>query len=214
MVLAAVGGLLDAFVYLNHGKVFAGAMTGNAVLCGIAVISHNSSRLLHNAMPIFGFLCGLWAAERVEGWLRHHAATVALGAEATGLLIASFLPGSFPDAAFVFAVSLLTAFQIASFRKVDQYSYNSTFITSDLRTIVIGLYEALDPQNRSKGLRQAREIGLVVLAFIAGAVVAAGTAPRLGNHTLWLACIGLIAVLANALRRSVAGEAKRRHAGH
>ena len=48
MLLAFVGGSLDAFLYLNHGHVFAGAMTGNAVLCGIALLSGNKGNAVHH----------------------------------------------------------------------------------------------------------------------------------------------------------------------
>jgi hypothetical protein len=34
-LFAFTGGSLDAFLYLNHGHVFAGVMTGNAVLWGV-----------------------------------------------------------------------------------------------------------------------------------------------------------------------------------
>jgi uncharacterized membrane protein YoaK (UPF0700 family) len=34
VLLAFTGGSLDAFIYINHGHVFAAAMTGNAVLFG------------------------------------------------------------------------------------------------------------------------------------------------------------------------------------
>ena len=52
MLLAFAGGTLDAFLYLVHGKVFAGAMTGNAVLCGIAILGRNGPDILHDALPI------------------------------------------------------------------------------------------------------------------------------------------------------------------
>ena len=202
MLLGFVGGSLDAFLYLNHGRVFAGAMTGNAVLCGIALLSHNGMNALHHALPIVAFVCGVWLAEALAKRLKHHATTVGLGCEMAGLLLASFLPAGFPDPLFVLWIAFLAAYQIASFRKVDRYSYNSTFITGDLRTTVVGLYEALDPAKRADGLRQARSIGLVVLSFIGGAVASGVSAPRLGNRTLWVPAAALMIVFINALRRS------------
>jgi hypothetical protein len=45
-LLAATGGLLDALVYLNHGHVFATAMTGNLIFLGIAAISRNWNEII------------------------------------------------------------------------------------------------------------------------------------------------------------------------
>jgi uncharacterized membrane protein YoaK (UPF0700 family) len=41
MLLATTGGLLDAVVYLNHGHVFANAMTGNVIFLGIAAVGRD-----------------------------------------------------------------------------------------------------------------------------------------------------------------------------
>lgn len=202
MLLGFVGGTLDAFLYLSHGRVFAGAMTGNAVLCGIALLGRNGAGALQHALPIVAFVCGVWMAEVLAKRLKQHATTVGLGCEMFGLLAASFLPGSFPNLLFVPWIAFLAAYQIASFRKIDRYSYNSTFITGDLRTTVVGLYEALDPAKRADGLRQARSIGLVIFSFVGGAVSGSVLAPRLGNRTLWLPVATLMIVLVNALRRS------------
>lgn len=203
VVLASVGGLLDAFLYMEHGKVFAGAMTGNAVLCGIALLSHNGMNALHHALPIIAFFCGMWAAEVLQGRIRHHSITVALAAEAAVLLTASFLSRNFPDPVFIFLISGVAALQIATFRKVDQYSYNATFITGDMRTFVVGLYESREPGKRAECRGQARDLGLIIAAFLGGVVLGAFLSPRFGNHTLWLAAAAVLTIFAAALRRSL-----------
>lgn len=206
IILCFAGGVLDAFLYLDHGHVFAGAMTGNTVLFGIALLSHNTLNIVHHALPILAFLCGAWLAEILQGRLKHHATTVALAAEALGLLIASLLPHSFPDQAYVFLIAFVAAFQVASFRQADQFTYASTFITGDMRTFIVGLYESSQPGKRAQSLRKARDLGLAILAFLLGAVVSAWLSPRLGNHTLWIALAALLGVFAIALRRSVSTE--------
>ena len=200
-LLAFSGGTLDAFLYLQHGKVFAGAMTGNAVLCGIALLSHDRLDAVRHALPLLAFIVGVWCPQALQGRLRHHAVSAGLACEAGGLLLASFLPRSFPDLLFIPFIASIAAFQIASFRKVDQQSYNSTFITGDLRTLIVGLYQALQPDKREEGLRQARDLGVIVATFLLGAVAAAVLSPRLGNHTLWLAVLSLLLVLGMALGR-------------
>lgn len=203
LLLAFTGGVLDAFLYVAHGKVFAGAMTGNAVLTGIAFLSHNHHDALHHLLPIVSFLVGVWLAFAVESRMKRHAAVAGLLFEALGLFALSWLPGGYPDALFIVGISGLAGYQIASFRKVDSYAYNATFITANLRTVVEAAHNALVPSQRRKSLRELRDLGLVVIVFIAGVVMGALLTPRLGNHALWVAVIPLVLVLALVLRRDL-----------
>ncbi len=202
VLLAITGGSLDAFIYLNHGHVFAAAMTGNGVLLGVSILHHDYMQSLRHLLPIFGFLLGVFLANFLDNKLKHHAVTVGLLCEIIALFIASFLPVHFSNLAFVPIIAIVAAYQIASFRQVDTYSYNSTFITSNLRTAVDGLYDALDPARRQAGLRKFRELSCIILAFLLGAIAGAILSPRLYNHTLWLISLPLVAVLILTLRRA------------
>jgi len=202
VLLALTGGALDAFIYLNHGHVFAAAMTGNGVLLGVAILHHDYAQALRHLLPIFGFITGIFFANLLDKSLRHHAVTVGLVCEISALFVASFLPGRFPDLAFVPIISIVAAYQITSFRQVDTYAYNSTFITSNLRTAVDGLYDALTPAKRKAGLRKFRELSCIVLAFLGGAIAGAILAPRLYNHTLWIINLPLMTVLLLTLYRT------------
>ena len=202
ILLALTGGSLDAFIYLNHGHVFAAAMTGNGVLLGVSILHHDYAQTLRHTLPILGFVIGVFFANLLDKSLKHHAVTVGLACEISALFIASFLPGRFPDAAFVPLIAIVAAYQVASFRKADNYSYNSTFMTGNLRTAVDGLYDALHPATRNAGLRKFAELSGIVFAFLVGATTGAILSPHLYNHTLWLITLPLVAVLILALRRS------------
>jgi uncharacterized membrane protein YoaK (UPF0700 family) len=201
ILLAFTGGSLDAFIYLNHGHVFATAMTGNGVLLGVSILHRDYAQALRHLLPIFGFILGVFLSHVLDKTLKHHTVTVGLLCEISALFIASFLPGRFPDLAFVLIISIVAAYQVASFRKADEYSYNSTFMTGNLRTAVDGLYDALSPTKRKAGLRKFRELSCIVLAFLAGATAGAILSPHLRNHILWLIDLPLLAVLILALRR-------------
>jgi uncharacterized membrane protein YoaK (UPF0700 family) len=206
ILLALTGGSLDAFVYLNHGHVFAAAMTGNGVLLGVAILHHDYAQALRHLLPIFGFITGVFCAHVLDKTLKHHAVTVGLLCEISALFIASFLPGSFPDLAFVPLLAIVAAYQVTSFRKVDDYAYNSTFMTGNLRTAVDGLYDALTPAARKAGLRKFRELSFIVIAFLLGATAGAILSPHLYNHTLWLIDLPLAAVLLLTLHRASASS--------
>ncbi len=201
MLLAFTGGGLDAFAYLNHGKVFAGAMTGNSVLLGIAVLHRSGHEILHCLFPLLAFIAGVWGAKLLEDRLQDHAVLVGLACEILTLFAASWMPGSFPDLIFVPVLSLAAAYQVASFRSADQYSYNSTFITGNMRSAIISFHDAGKNGSPPDSWRKFMELSLIILGFLAGAISGSVAAPRLLNHTLWLLDLPLLAVLVLVLRR-------------
>jgi uncharacterized membrane protein YoaK (UPF0700 family) len=187
LLLATTGGMLDAFVYLNHGHVFANAMTGNVVLLGISALSHNWVQALRHFVPLCAFVTGVTAAKFMGSRLRHRAGLIGLTIETAALFTVSLLPASFPQMAFTAIIAFVASYQVASFRYVDSFSYNSTFVTGNLRTVVDGLYEALSPSTHRQGLKKAKDLGLICLCFLLGVIAGATLAPRFANHTLWFA---------------------------
>jgi uncharacterized membrane protein YoaK (UPF0700 family) len=202
MLLASAGGGLDTFVFLNHGHVFAAAMTGNGIFLGVAVLHHDWTQVVRHLVLIFSFVLGVFVSKALSGTLKRHAITVGLSCEIGVLFLASWLPGSFPDSVFVPMIAVVAAYQVASFRTADIYSYNSTFLTGNLRSAMEGLYDAFNPSLRNAGLRQFRHLSLIVASFLAGACGGAILAPRLFNHTLWLPGLLLTIVLLLVVRHS------------
>jgi uncharacterized membrane protein YoaK (UPF0700 family) len=208
MLLAATGGLLDAVVYLNHGHVFANSMSGNVIFLGIAVLGRDWGDIVPYLLPLAGFFAGVLTSKHLRARLGLRSVVLGLALEIVAIFIFGWLPGSFPEMAFTGIIAYVAAFQVASFRRVDRFAYNSTFITGNLRDVAEGLYEALTPnstpETREKGLSQARALGLICLCFLGGAILGAWSAPRFRNHSLWLAEPFLLAVAVLSFRRSAA----------
>jgi len=203
VLLASTGGLLDAIVYLNHGHVFANAMTGNVIFLGIAVLGHQWREVIPHVIPILGFFAGVTTSRHLRSRSKH-AAIIGLAFEIVALFALGWLPLSFPHMAFTAIIAYVAALQVASFRRVDRFSFNSTFVTGNLRDAIEGLYDTLAPSTapevREKGRSQAFDLGLICLCFLAGAVTGAWAAPRFGNHGLWIAEPLLLAVALRLLR--------------
>jgi uncharacterized membrane protein YoaK (UPF0700 family) len=208
MLLAATGGLLDAVVYLNHGHVFANAMSGNVIFLGIAIIGRDWGDIVPHLLPLAGFFAGVLTSKHMRARLGIRSVLLGLALEIVAIFIYGWLPASFPEMAFTGIIAYVAAFQVASFRRVDRFGYNSTFITGNLRDVAEGLYEALTPnstpETREKGLSQARALSLICLCFLGGAILGAWSAPRFGNHSLWLAEPFLLAVAVLSFRRAAA----------
>lgn len=206
MLLAATGGLLDAVVYLNHGHVFANAMSGNVIFLGIAVLGRDWGDIVPHLVPLAGFFAGVLSSKHLRVRLGLRSVLLGLALEIVAIFILGWLPGSFPEMAFTGIIAYVAAFQVASFRRVDRFAYNSTFITGNLRDVAEGLYDALThgstAETREKGSSQARALGLISLCFLAGAILGAWAASRFGNYSLWLAEPFLLAVAMLSFRRA------------
>jgi uncharacterized membrane protein YoaK (UPF0700 family) len=205
ILFATTGGLLDAIVYLNHGHVFANAMTGNVVFLGISVLGRNWSDIVPHLVPLVGFFAGVLTSKHLRTRLGVHCAPLGLTLEIVAIFALGWLPASFPHTAFTLIIAYVAAFQVASFRRVDRFAYNSTFLTGNIRDVAEGLYDAFTPystqETREKGLSQARDLGLICLCFLVGAIVGAWAAPRFANRSLWLAEPLLLTVAVLSVRR-------------
>jgi uncharacterized membrane protein YoaK (UPF0700 family) len=205
MLLATTGGLLDAIVYLNHGHVFANAMSGNVIFLGIAILGRDWGDIVPHLVPLAGFFAGILTSKHLRTRLGTHSVLLGLVLEIVTIFVLGLLPIGVPQMAFTAIIAYVAAIQVASFRRVDRFAYNSTFMTGNLRDVSEGLYDALTPgstpETREKGLSQARDLGLICLCFLAGAIIGAWAAPRFGNHSLWFAEPLLLAVTVLSFRR-------------
>lgn len=203
-LLAAAGGLLDAVVYLNHGHVFANAMTGNVIFLGIEAVDHDYSGILPHIAPILAFLVGVVAARLLRFVPLRDSAVLTLALEILALFAVGFFPRSYPQLAFTVTIAFVSAFQVTTFRRVGRFTYNSTFITGNLRDMGEGIFDhffAPDSAQRWIGRAKAIKMGLICSAFLAGAAAGAWVAPRFPAHAVWFAEPMLLIVLALTMLR-------------
>jgi uncharacterized membrane protein YoaK (UPF0700 family) len=194
-IFAFTGGSLDAFLYLNHGHVFAGVMTGNAVLWGVSVANHSVGGPTHYALPLLAYVCGILLIAIFQRYVTEKPARYALCVVIAGLFVMSLTPPSFPEGAYVFVVVLLTGFTVGISRRVQTYSYNATVLTGSLRDATTSLYQALNPAARRANLEESGALWLVMLSLLAGAIGGGLLGKHAGNHALWLPVFMLLLVL-------------------
>ena len=111
-----------------------------------------------------------------------------------GLFVALFVvglfPPDFPQLAYTVTIAFVSAFQVTTFRRVGRFTYNSTFVTGNLRMVAEGIFDRLfSPfqETRSKGYAQAWKLGLICSSFFIGALVGAFVAPRYPAHAILFA---------------------------
>ena len=204
LLLAATGGLTDAIVYVDHGHVFANAMTGNVVLFGISALNDKWPEVVRHAAPIAAYLAGVASARLLHNSKVPRTALLALLLEIAALAALGSFSGDLPERIFVPLVAFVSAFQVATFRRAGSIDYNSTFVTGNLRTVSESFtdsFTARDPAQRFLARHRARVMIAICLSFLAGAAAGAAVAPRFPLHALLFAEPTLLGALALTLLR-------------
>ena len=151
LLLAIVGGFLDAYTYLCRGQVFANAQTGNMVLFGIKMMEGHIIQALYYALPILAI----------------HWRHIVLMIEAIVILIVAFLPKDFNMFCNIM-ISFICSLQVESFRKFNGNPYASTMCTGNLRSATEHLYQYFQTHNK-KTLLKSLQYFIVIFFFIIGA---------------------------------------------
>ncbi|MGW1725703.1 YoaK family protein [Streptomyces sp. NPDC002306] len=199
VLLAMVGGSLDAYTYLSRGGVFASAQTANVILLGIEAAHGQWWQAFAHVPPILAFVVGVVAAEslkhpRVARVVRHPT-RAALVLEIVVLVGAGLVPAGAPDILVSVLIAFAASVQITAFRKLVDTAYNSTMTTGNLRTATQCAYEAVMGRDR-KAARRGRQFTAVILAFMAGALGGAELTRAVGVRAVWAAAVLLACGLA------------------
>jgi uncharacterized membrane protein YoaK (UPF0700 family) len=189
-LLAASGGYLDAFTYLGHGHVFANAMTGNIVLMAAAAGTGDWRQSLRHFPPLIAFLLGVAVAQifqmpRVRPMLRNPA-IASLTAEMLFLLAGGWFPESFPEVPLVLGISFLAALQSSAFRRVGDWTYNSTMTTGSLRIFGEAAFRWIFRHDDATARQRTTLFASVCLAFFGGALLGGLCTWQMKNRALWV----------------------------
>lgn len=176
ILLAIVGGFLDAYTFVGRGGVFANAQTGNVVFVGVEAATGQWGQTLLHVFPILVFIAGVIVAEMIKKpsmrlFIPDYERTVLI-LEIAVLFIIGFIPYSVPDIFVTVAVSFVASVQVSSFRKLVDSPYSTTMITGNLRSATQEAYIAFTKKDRESALRDGSYF-TVILSFLFGAIFGA-----------------------------------------
>jgi len=198
MILAVVGGYLDAYTYIGRGGVFCNAQTGNLVLLGIACAKGDWPVASSYLPPILAFVLGVLAAELIkkrgsrlleDGW-----PYLTLSFEMAVLIAIGFIPGDRAVRVVTLAASFAASLQVSSFGKLVDSGYSTTMCTGNLRSAAQAAYAGFSKKDRA-AIKRATRYLLVILSFMVGAGGGSLATLGLGEAAIWIAA----AILAGAV---------------
>jgi len=172
LLLAGVGGSIDAIGYLMFAGLFMGFMSGNSTLLGLNSGQQHWAKAGHFIFTILLFLLGVMVGARLPN--RRLALALALEAGLVALVLGWQVWGGFSpttqEAAYFFPrVALLAAtmgIQAGALRKVGAQSIHTTFVTGDLTSLGALLAGSAAAPGADQAARQAKADAKGMLAGV------------------------------------------------
>ncbi|MDW5550404.1 MAG: YoaK family protein [Methanosarcina sp.] len=195
ILLAIVGGFLDAYTFVGRGGVFANAQTGNVVLMGIEAATGEWGQAMLHAVPVLAFMVGVVVAEILKKpsmrlFIKDSERAVLI-LETVVLFIVGFIPYTSPNIIVTVVISFVSSVQVSSFRKLVGSAYNTTMITGNLRSATQEAYIAFTKKDDESARRTIR-YSTINLSFLAGAILGGLLTSFIGVKAVWIAVIVLI----------------------
>ncbi len=110
-------------------------------------------------------------------WLRwltpQRASRISTLTEIVFLFIVAIVHNRLPEVAGTLGLSLVAAFQMVSFPRVEGLSYNSVMVTSNFRQAIEGLFAAFAGSAEARPFHRPYVFGAMCVAFGTGAAVGA-----------------------------------------
>lgn len=196
ILLAVVGGFLDAYTYLSRGHVFANAQTGNIVLLGVNLTEQNWSQAFYYLMPVLSFVSGILVCEIIQTrfkWKqRLHWRQMIVLIEIFCLVLAGLLPSPLSDTPVNIMVSFVCALQVEAFRKMNGNAYASTMCTGNLRSASQQLYLYITTRKKVH-LHSCLQYYNVIFFFMLGAGIGCFFTRLFDTKAVWISALGLTA---------------------
>lgn len=195
ILLAIVGGFLDAYTFIGRGGVFANAQTGNIILLGVYASQGHWRQALVPLAPILAFVVGVIVAE----WIKNNSSRFAivdwkqavLILEIIMLFIIGFIPPTIPNNFVTVTISFVASIQVSSFRKLVDSPYTTTMSTGNLRSACQAAYTAITQKDHKSAVRAIRYF-TIILSFISGGFLGGLLTSIVDAKAIWAAVIILV----------------------
>lgn len=206
MLLAIVGGFLDAYTYISRGEVFANAQTGNIVLLGLSIAEGKMRNATYYVIPILAFAFGVIVSEIIKNRYKSnediHWRQIVILMETAFLFVVSFIPSGAMNIIVNVVISFVCSMQVESFRKVNGNASATTMCTGNLRSGTEELYKYKKTRDRSLLYKAIQYYG-IILFFILGAIIGRLLTNIFYEKSIWFCCIVLLVIFTMMFKKNV-----------
>lgn len=198
ILLALVGGFLDAYTYLLHGAVFANAQTGNIVLMSMRIAEAEWLKALYYLIPIMAFALGVVVTELIKVLSQKSSFLkwryIIVGMEAVVLFLLGILPSATPSMVITVTVSFVCSVQVCSFRSLSGVPYATTMCTGNLRSATEQFCIYVKSKDKTALYHSARYF-FIIFCFCVGAAGGVLACNLWAEKSIWLCSAFLVLTL-------------------
>ena len=199
LILALLGGFLDAYTFILKNGVFANAQTGNLVLLSISVFTGQVGSVPKYLLPIVFFSFGILLSECIKSTAliksESNKIRFVLVFKAALLIMIGLTSPVTADLFTTCSVSFLAAIQVGIFNKLKGAAVATTMITGNLKSAMQSLHAFLYNKDRSAGKMFVRYLSVIVF-FGAGASAGAFLTRVFRDNSIYFCLIFLFAAYA------------------
>lgn len=192
--LALSGGFMDAYSYINRGKVFANAETGNIILMALKVCEGKFFEAVNYLIPIISFAVGVGICEiikyRKERINMIHWRQILVLFEIFAFIVVGFLPQEMNRVANAI-ISMISGIQFATFPKIRGTAMATTMCTGNLKTGTQNMYRGIKTGDRS-AIEKGLYYYVCILVFIAGTAIGYFAVKLMAEKAIFLAALAMI----------------------
>lgn len=208
IMLAVVGGFLDAYTFVGRGGAFANAQTGNIVLVGVNIFKEDWNEVVLHALPILAFVLGVFASEVIRklsnGISSANMEHLILVVEIITFSVIGFVPKTISNDVVNVIISFVASLQYCTFKKLGDYPYATTMCTGNLRSASMAAYAAFT-QKDYEAFKKAVHYFIVIFSFLFGTFLGGFLTLSIGVHSIWVAVgillFSLIALYVNEMSK-------------
>ena len=193
-LLAFIGGYLEAYTWIVH-HVFANAQSANLVFLWVYMTGGEWERAVQYIPPLLFFVVGVILACWLRWALPQRAARISNLIEIAFLFFVAIVHNRLPELAGTLGLSLVAAFQMVSFPRVEGWSYNSVMVTSNFRQTIEGLFAGFAGSTEPRPFRRSYVFGMMCIAFGSGAAAGAFVTEFNRDYSLAIPVMLLVIVL-------------------
>lgn len=193
--LTFIGGFIDAYTYIQRGRVLAAGQTGNIVFLSVDAARWNLPGIMTKLFTMLFFVLGIVTVEimKHKNNRSHYWRLVSLIAEFIVCLIVGFMPKEVSNIYIVPPLAFVMAMQNVAFSQIEGLGYNNVFSTGNLKKSVISFVEYFY-HKRQKDITTAIIYFELVLGFASGAVTSAFLQKWLFVRTIWIVPVLLLII--------------------
>lgn len=197
VMLAFIGGFMDAYSYMCRGEVFANAQTGNMLLVGINLCEGKFDNVISYIFPIIFFGVGILISELVRYKFEEkefiHWRQISIVLEALVLFVVSFMPQSINLIANSLT-SLACGIQVESFRKIRGNGIATTMCIGNFRSANENMFKYFKEDNKVAGEKSLLYL-FIILCFVIGAIAGNFFVKIFGERAIAFDSLFLLAAL-------------------